>query len=72
MPRISEGGKASIDVVDHFLAPQEVAALTAEPAEEQQYRFFEYWTLKEAYIKARDMGLARPVHKFSFHYFSLL
>ena len=60
--------KASIEVADHFFAPQEVAALTAEPAEKQQYRFFEYWTLKEAYIKARGMGLTLPLHKFGFHY----
>jgi 4'-phosphopantetheinyl transferase len=60
--------KAAIDVADHFFAPQEVAALSAEPAEKQQYRFFEYWTFKEAYIKARGMGLALPLDKFSFHY----
>jgi 4'-phosphopantetheinyl transferase len=58
----------SIDVADRFFAPQEVAALAATPPKRQQYRFFEYWTFKEAYIKARGMGLSLPLDKFSFHY----
>jgi 4'-phosphopantetheinyl transferase len=58
----------SLDLADHYFAPQEVAALAAVPPHRQQYRFFEYWTLKEAYIKARGMGLSLPLDKFSFHY----
>lgn len=58
----------SIDIADHYFAPQEVAVLAAAPAREQQDRFFEYWTFKESYIKARGMGLSLPLDKFSFHY----
>jgi 4'-phosphopantetheinyl transferase len=58
----------SIDIADHYFAPQEVSVLTAAPAHEQQDRFFEYWTFKESYIKARGMGLSLPLDKFSFHY----
>jgi 4'-phosphopantetheinyl transferase len=60
--------EVSIDIADRYFAPQEVAALTAVPPHQQQYRFFEYWTFKEAYIKARGMGLSLPLDKFSFHY----
>src|SRR5262245_48931311 len=60
--------EASLDIADRFFAPQEVAALAATPPQRQQYRFFEYWTFKEAYIKARGMGLSLPLDKFSFHY----
>jgi 4'-phosphopantetheinyl transferase len=60
--------EVSLDIADHFFAPQEVAALSAVPPQQQQYRFFEYWTFKEAYIKARGMGLSLPLDKFNFHY----
>ncbi|HYK02061.1 MAG TPA: 4'-phosphopantetheinyl transferase superfamily protein [Thermoanaerobaculia bacterium] len=60
--------EVSLDIADRYFAPQEVAALNATPRHEQQYRFFEYWTFKEAYIKARGMGLSLPLDKFSFHY----
>jgi len=59
---------APIDVADRFFAPREVAALAATPPQRQRYRFFEYWTFKEAYIKARGMGLSLPLDRFSFHY----
>jgi 4'-phosphopantetheinyl transferase len=60
--------EVSIDIARHYFAPPEVAALATVPESEQQYRFFEYWTFKESYIKARGMGLSLPLDKFSFHY----
>jgi 4'-phosphopantetheinyl transferase len=59
---------AAIEIADHYFAPQEVAALAAMPQRQKQYRFFEYWTFKESYIKARGIGLSLPLDKFSFHY----
>ena len=54
------------DVAGRFFAPAEVRDLRALPAEVQPRVFFEYWTLKEAYIKARGMGLAIPLADFAF------
>ena len=58
----------STDIADRFFAPAEVAELNRVPRHRQQDRFFEYWTFKESYIKARGMGLSLPLDKFSFHY----
>jgi 4'-phosphopantetheinyl transferase len=41
--------------------------LKALPDDEQERVFFDYWTLKEAYIKARGFGLALPLGDFAFH-----
>jgi len=60
--------KVSIDLANRFFAPDEARALVALSANRQQYRFFEYWTFKESYIKARGMGLSLPLDKFSFFY----
>ncbi len=62
------GREVSIDIANHFFAPQEVEALNGVSPGQQQYRFYEYWTFKESYIKARGMGLSIPLDKFSFHY----
>ena len=59
---------APIDVADRYFAADEVAALAGTSVEQQPYRFFEYWTFKESYIKARGMGLSIPLDKFSFSY----
>jgi 4'-phosphopantetheinyl transferase len=57
-----------LEIADRFFAPAEVAELSTVPKDRQQDRFFEYWTFKESYIKARGMGLSIPLGQFSFHY----
>ena len=58
----------SIGVAHRFFSPSEATSLAAISRDRQQYRFFEYWTFKESYIKARGLGLSLPLDKFSFHY----
>ena len=54
------------DVAGRFFAPREVSDLRALPVDDQARVFFDYWTLKEAYIKARGFGLALPLGDFAF------
>ena len=53
-------------LVERFFASREVAGIRAMPAGERVSGFFRHWTLKEAYIKARGMGLALPLDGFWF------
>jgi 4'-phosphopantetheinyl transferase len=55
-----------LDLATRFFSPREAAALHQVEVRERPRRFLEYWTLKEAYIKARGMGLAIPLGDFSF------
>ncbi len=54
------------EIAEHYFAPAEVAILRALPPDERSYRFFEIWTLKELYIKARGLGFNLPLNKFAF------
>jgi 4'-phosphopantetheinyl transferase len=58
---------APLEVADRFFAADETAELRSLPLAQQGRRFFEYWTLKESYIKARGMGLSLPLDQFSLH-----
>ena len=55
-----------LPVARHVFSEREVAGLTALADEAQRLRFFELWTLKEAYVKAIGKGLAGPLRAISF------
>jgi 4'-phosphopantetheinyl transferase len=57
---------APMEVAESNFAQDELATLMALPASERSRRFFVYWTLKEAYLKARGLGLHVPLDCFSF------
>ncbi len=60
-------GFGGVDIARRYFSSSEVAALDQLPKADQARGFFEYWTLKEAYLKARGMGLALPLDAFSIH-----
>lgn len=57
-----------LEVGERFFSRVEAAALTGLPANIRQARFFEYWTLKESYVKARGLGLSIPLDQFRFRF----
>lgn len=56
-----------LSIADRYFSDLEVKELFSLPEEKQASRFFDYWTLKESYIKAWGLGLAIPLGDFSFH-----
>lgn len=52
-------------LASRFFAPQEVHALSNLPESERLEGFFNCWSRKEAYIKARGLGLKIPLRKFT-------
>ena len=53
-------------IADQYFSEIEKKDLFALPVEEQRSRFYDYWTLKEAYIKACGIGMSLGLSKFSF------
>jgi len=75
---IAEGAEVGVDVesreraesiaeVGHrMFVPKELAQLEGLRENQRPTRRLRLWTLKEAYVKARGMGLVLPLSKFSF------
>ena len=55
-----------LGVARHVFSAREIAGLEALTGEAQRLRFFDLWTLKEAYVKAIGKGLAGPLRAISF------
>jgi 4'-phosphopantetheinyl transferase len=62
---LARGGEV-LEIASTVFSPHELAALRALPPAQQAERAISLWTLKEAYIKARGMGLSLPLQEFSF------
>ncbi len=52
------------EVATHFFSQREIADLRSLPKEHTASGFFTAWTRKEAYIKARGLGLSLPLDQF--------
>jgi 4'-phosphopantetheinyl transferase len=61
-----ERARQIAEVAHRVFSPQELQQREALSDEQKLERGLLLWTLKESYIKARGMGLAIPLDKFSF------
>lgn len=55
---------ATADVAERFFSRREILSLRSQPDHLQTEAFFNCWTRKEAYIKARGEGLTLPLDQF--------
>jgi len=53
------------EIAERYFAASELAQLKSAPLAEQPHRFFQYWTLKEAYVKCRGLGMSLPLEEIS-------
>jgi 4'-phosphopantetheinyl transferase len=58
---------APIELATSFFAEREARAVENAPSEDRTARFLTCWTLKEAYIKARGLGLSIPLDQFAMY-----
>lgn len=53
-------------IANHYFFGAELDELRSFPSMQQAQRFFDYWTLKEAYMKARGEGISLGLNNFGF------
>jgi 4'-phosphopantetheinyl transferase len=58
-------GYPDLAIATRFFSTAEATALAALLPDERRSRFLELWTLKEAYLKARGLGLTMPLDAVS-------
>ncbi|MGB5445478.1 MAG: 4'-phosphopantetheinyl transferase superfamily protein [Psychromonas sp.] len=53
-------------IAQRYFSKTEFVTLMALPSASQKRRFFEYWTLKEAFVKATGLGISQGLESFNF------
>lgn len=61
---IEKRAKARMEVAGRFFHEREVRVLTSLHGIKQDQLFFNYWSVKESYLKYTGMGLTRPLNSF--------
>ena len=56
-----------LEIAERYFSSAEYMELEQLPEPLLKERFFELWTLKEAYVKAQGRGLHIPLDEVSFH-----
>jgi len=56
---------ATLEIAEHFFSKDEVAALKSLPTDQRTIGFFNCWSRKEAFIKAKGMGVSYPLDRFT-------
>jgi 4'-phosphopantetheinyl transferase len=65
-----QGREIGDELIRYCLSGEELACFRMVSAHEQKRAFLDYWTLKEAYLKARGFGLSLPVEAITFRWLS--
>lgn len=56
---------ATLEIAEHFFSKDEVTALKSLPTDQRAMGFFNCWSRKEAFIKAKGMGASYPLDRFT-------
>src|SRR5215813_154369 len=56
---------ATLEIAEHFFSKDEVRSLKATPTGRRTIGFFNCWSRKEAFIKAKGMGVSYPLDRFT-------
>jgi 4'-phosphopantetheinyl transferase len=60
--------ESRMGIAERYFSPEEYDDIASLPLDYRNKRFYNYWTLKEAYIKARGFGLSMPLDTFFFRF----
>src|SRR5215470_19934473 len=56
---------ATLEIAEQFFSKDEVTALKSLPTDQRTMGFFNCWSRKEAFIKAKGMGVSYPLDRFT-------